>query len=164
MIDRIKALLSHDAHPIVQFIKYGMVGGMSTVVHMVCFFLCGWFLFPCITQDDILVKLLGLSAPEIAEGVRASRAAYSNGIAFLVSNTFCYFLNILFVFKSGKHHPVVEFLLFFGVSAISMVIGTGIQTLLIAKLAMQTTIAFGANIFSSLFINYTVRKFFIFQK
>ena len=115
MIDKIKALLSHDAHPIVQFIKYGMVGGMSTVVHMVCFFLCGWFLFPCIAQDDILVKLLGLSAPDIAEGVRASHAAYSNGFAFLVSNTFCYFLNILFVFKPGKHHPVIEFLLFFGV-------------------------------------------------
>jgi len=164
MIATIKKQLSHDAPPFVQFLKYAMVGGMSTVVHMVCFFICGWFLFPCIAQDDILVKLLGLSAPEIEEGLRASRAAYSNGVAFLISNTFCYFLNILFVFKSGKHHPVVEFLLFFAVSAISMIIGTGIQTLLIAKLAMQTTIAFGANIFSSLFINYTVRKFFIFQK
>ena len=164
MTKTIKALLSHDAHPIVQFIKYGMVGGMSTVVHMTCFFLCGWFLFPCLAQDDNLVKLLSLSAPAIAEGVRASHSAYSNGVAFLISNTFCYILNILFVFKPGKHHPLVEFLLFFGVSAISMVIGTGIQTLLIAKLAMQTTIAFGANIFSSLFINYSVRKFFIFQK
>lgn len=164
MIEKIKAILSHDAHPVVQFIKYGMVGGMSTAVHMVVFFLCGWFIFPCLGQDDILVKLLGLSAPEIAEGVRASHAAYSNGVAFIVSNTFCYILNIMIVFKSGKHHPVIEFLLFFGVSAISMVIGTAIQTLLIAKLAIQTTIAFGANIFSSLLINYTMRKFFIFQK
>jgi len=163
MIDNIKALLSHDAPPLVQFLKYAMVGGMSTVVHMVCFFLCGWFLFPCITQDDILVKRLHLSAPNIDERLRAKHAAYSNAVAFFVSNTFCYILNILFVFKPGKYHWAIEFLLFFAVSAISMIIGTGIQTLLITKRRMQTTLAFGANIFSSLLINYTVRKFFIFQ-
>ena len=164
MLDNIKKYLSHDAHPVVQFIKYGMVGGMSTVVHMTIFFVCGWYLFPCIDQNDIFVKVLGLTAPVIEEGVRATRAAYSNGIAFVVSNTFCYILNILFVFKSGRHHRILEFLLFFGVSGISMVIGTALQSLLIAKFDMQTTLAFGTNIFTSLFINYTMRKFFIFQK
>lgn len=164
MTDKLKALLSHDAHPAIQFIKYGMVGGMSTAVHMVMFFILGWFVFPCLGEDDILVKLLGLSAPAIDEGVRASRAAYSNGVTFLISNTFCYFMNILFVFKPGKHRPAIEFLLFFAVSGVSMLIGTGIQTLLIARWAMQTTFAFVANIFTSLFINYGMRKFFIFQK
>ncbi|MFO7937798.1 MAG: GtrA family protein [Kiritimatiellia bacterium] len=164
MLDFIKKNLSHDAHPIVQFIKYGLVGGMSTVVHMVVFFICGWFLFPCIGQSDIFVRLLGLTAPEIAEGVRATRAAYSNAIAFIISNIFCYILNVLFVFKPGRHHRVLEFLLFFGVSAISMIIGTVLQSLLIVEFDMQTTLAFGANIFTSLFINYTMRKFFIFQK
>jgi putative flippase GtrA len=164
MLDTVRKYLRHDTHPVVQFIKYGMVGGMSTVVHMTVFFVCGWYLFPCLDRNDIFVRLLGLSAPVIEEGVRAVRAAYSNGIAFIVSNTFCYILNVLFVFKSGRHHRVVEFLLFFGVSGISMVIGTALQSLLIARFGMQTTLAFGANIFSSLFINFTVRKFFIFQK
>lgn len=164
MIDTIKKHLSHDAHPIVQFIKYGMVGGMSTAVHMIAFFLCGWFLFPCLTQDDIFVKVLGLTAPEINESSRWLLALYSTCIAFVISNTFCYFLNILFVFKPGKHHPVVEFLLFFGVSGISMAIGTALQSLLIKQLSMQTTIAFGASIFTSLLINFAMRKYFIFEK
>ena len=164
MTNKIKALLSRDTHPVIQFIKYGMAGGFSTAVHITIFFLCGWFIFPCINQDDILVKLFGLTAPEIAEGVRQWRALWCNGIAFSVSNTVCYFLNILFVFKSGKHHWLIEFLLFFAVSGISMVIGSTIQTLLIANLGMQTTLAFGANIFCSLAINFAMRKFFIFKK
>ncbi len=163
MIDTLKKHLSHDAHPLVQFIKYGVVGGMSTAVHMVVFFVCGWFLFPCLGESDIFVKLLGLSAPEIDETVRATRAVYSNAMAFLVSNTFCYILNTLFVFKPGRHHRAVEFILFFGVSGISMAIGTAIQTVLIARFAMQTTLAFVSNLISSLLINYTMRKFFIFQ-
>ncbi len=164
MLDTIRKYLSHDAHPLVQFIKYGVVGGMSTVVHMAVFFLCGWYLFPCLGRDDIFVRLLGLSAPVIEEGVRAARAAYSNGIAFVVSNTFCYVLNTLFVFKPGRHHRILEFLLFFAVSGISMAIGTALQSVLIARYGVQTTLAFGANIFSSLFINFTVRKLFIFQR
>jgi len=163
MIASIKKHLSHDAHPAVQFIKYAVVGGMSTVVHMVAFFLCGWFIFPSLGQNDIFVKLLGLNAPQIAESVRAANAAYSNAVAFMISNTFCYFFNILFVFKPGRHNRILEFLLFFGVSAVSMTIGTAIQTVLIARLAMQTTFAFIANIISSLLINYTMRKFFIFK-
>ena len=164
MIDTLKKHLSHDAPPIVQFIKYGVVGGMSTIVHMIMFFICGWFLFPCLTQDDIFVKVLGLTAPGIEESSRWLLALYSTCIAFVVSNTFCYFLNILFVFKSGKHHPAVEFLLFFGVFGISMAIGSALQSWFIAHYAMQTTLAFGASIFTSLIINYAMRKFFIFKK
>lgn len=164
MIDTIKKLLSHDAHPAVQFFKYAAVGGMSTAVHMTMFFLCGWFLFPCLTQDDIFVRALGLTAPAIEESSRWLLALYSTCIAFVISNTFCYFLNILFVFKPGKHHPVIEFLLFFGVSGISMAIGSALQSWFIAHYAMQTTIAFGASILTSLLINYAMRKFFIFQK
>jgi len=164
MIDTIKKHLSHDAHPLMQFIKYGVVGGFSTAVHITVFFVCGWFLFPCITQDDILVRLLHLEAPLIDEATRKWSALWCNGIAFFVSNTLCYFLNILVVFKSGKHHWLVEFLLFFAVSGISLVIGASIQTFLIGHYQIQTTFAFGANIFCSLAINFAMRKFFIFQK
>jgi putative flippase GtrA len=163
MIDKIKELLKHDTHPAIQFIKYIMAGGTATAVHIMIFFLCGWFLLPCITQDDILVKLFGLTAPEIADGVRKWRAASCNGIAFFISNTLCYFLNILFVFKPGKHNRIVEFLLFFVVSGISMIIGTAIQTFLIGHYQMQTTFAFVANILSALVINFAMRKFFIFK-
>ncbi len=90
--DIIRKSLSHDAHPLVQFIKYGIVGGMATALHIVTFFLCGWFLLPCLTQDDIAVRLLGLTAPVLTQSIRAWNAGFCNAIGFVLSNTFCYVL------------------------------------------------------------------------
>ena len=163
MLTLIRKHLSHDAHPVVQFIKYGIAGGLATATHIVTFFLCGWFLLPCLTQDDITVRLLGLTAPVLSESVRAWNAGFSNAVAFVLSNSVAYILNRLFVFKPGKHHWAVEFLLFFAVSGVSMVIGTAIQTFLITNQGIQTTLAFGANILTALFINYGMRKFVIFK-
>jgi putative flippase GtrA len=160
---RVKTFLGHDAHPLVQFIKYGIAGGLATATHIVTFFLCGWFLLPCLTQDDIAVRLLGLTAPAISEAARAWNAGFCNAIGFTVSNVFCYILNRLFVFRPGRHHWVLEFLLFFAVSGISAVLGTAIQTFLIAHQGVQTTLAFGANIVCALLINYAMRKFVIFK-
>ena len=163
MLHLIKKQLGHDAHPLVQFIKYGIAGGLSTATHIVTFFFCGWFFLPCLTQDDITVKLLGLTAPALSEATRAWNAGCCNAIGFVISNILCYILNRLFVFKPGRHHWVLEFLLFFAVSGLSMVIGTAIQTFLITHQGMQTTLAFGANIVCALFINYAMRKFVIFK-
>ncbi|MEI7899499.1 MAG: GtrA family protein [bacterium] len=163
MLVFIKKHLSHDAHPIVQFIKYGIAGGLATATHIVTFFFCGFFLLPCLTPDDITVRLFGLTTPLISEGTRAWNAGSCNALSFVVSNTLCYILNRLFVFRPGKHHWVIEFLLFFAVSGISLVIGTVIQTFLITHYGVQTTLAFGANIVCSLLINYAMRKFVIFK-
>jgi len=155
--------LSHDAPPLVQFIKYGLAGGVATVVHILTFFLAGFFLFPCVGQEDILVRLFGLTAPVIDEALRARYAMYSNATAFLLSNTVCYIINRLFVFRPGRHHLFIEFLLFFAVSAVSVGIGTVLMGVLIQQFGIQTTYAFGANILSSLAINYLMRKFFVFN-
>ena len=163
MINDIKKHLGHDAHPLVQFIKYGIVGGMATATHIVTFFLIGWFLLPCLTEKDPVVTLLGLTAPVISEATRAWNAGICNAIGFVISNIFCYIMNRLFVFKPGRHHMLLEFLLFFGVSGISVALGTAIQTVLITQYGVQTTFAFGANIICALAINYAMRKFVIFK-
>ena len=155
--------LSRDASPLVQFIKYALAGGIATGVHVLTFFLIGFFLFPCVNKEDILVRLFRLKAPEVDEALRARHAVYSNVCAFFVSNTVCYVINRLFVFQPGRHSLVVEFLLFLVVSAVSMTIGTTVMGELIKRLRMQTTYAFGANLISSLAINYVMRKFFVFQ-
>jgi len=155
--------LSHDAPPFVQFVKYGMAGGVATVTHVVAFFLLGFFLFPCVSAEDPLVKLLGLTAPEVDESLRAGYAVISNVIAFFISNTVCYLINRWFVFRPGRHHVVLEFLLFLGVSAVSMAIGSTVMGVLIQQFGVETTYAFGANIVSSLAINYLMRKFFVFK-
>ena len=163
MIALIKQQLGHDASPLVQFMKYGIVGGMATGINVFVFFLCGWFILPCLTQDDIAVRVLGLTAPTIRQGARAFNAACCNAAGFTVSNIFCYVLNRMFVFRPGRHHWVMEFMLFFGVSGISWFIGTVLQTLLITQAGIQTTLAFGANIIVALMINFAMRKFMIFK-
>jgi putative flippase GtrA len=155
--------LSHDAPPLVQFVKYGLAGGIATGTHILTFFLAGFLLFPCVGQADPLVKLFGLVAPAVEEALRARNAVFSNLLAFMVSNTVCYIINRLFVFRPGRHHVAIEFLLFLAVSAVSMTIGTTLMGVLIQQFGMQTTYAFGANILSSLAINYVMRKYFVFK-
>ncbi|MGI6495185.1 MAG: GtrA family protein [Kiritimatiellia bacterium] len=156
-----------SAHPIVQFAKYAVAGGIATAVNILAFFLAGWFLFPCLTETDPLVRLLSRFAevvlPAVGDGVRATHTVYCNIVAYFVSNTVCYLLNRFFVFKAGRHNVVLECLMFFGVSAISTGAGTGLQALLIARLGMETTPAFAANLVTALAINYALRKFVIFK-
>ena len=161
--DRWDHYLSHDAPPFVQFVKYGLAGGVATATHILTFFAAGFLLFPCVTADDPLVKLFGLAAPLVDEALRARNAVFSNLVAFMVSNAVCYIINRMFVFKPGRHHVVIEFLLFLAVSAVSMTVGTTLMGLLIRNFGIQTTYAFGANILSSLAINYLMRKYFVFK-
>lgn len=158
----VKRFLSKDAGRVAQFIKYGMAGGGATLTHIVVFFLLGWHLLPCLTEDDIMVRLLGV-APEVVVQGRALNAALATGLAFVVSNAVAYTLNVLFVFKSGRHHWLTEIGLFYAVSGVSIAIGTVLQSVLIARYDIMTTLAFGTNLITALLINYAMRKYFIFN-
>lgn len=151
-----------SAHPIVQFLKYAFAGGIATVVHILTFYTCCWKLFPSLTQNDIVVRVLKAKVIELPAEQRARNAVYSNIVAFFASNIVCYIINRIFVFKPGEHNVVVEFLLFLAVSAIAIFLGTAIMRWLIKRFDMQTTFAFAANLVTSLMFNYVLRKFFIF--
>ncbi|MBQ8571013.1 MAG: GtrA family protein [Kiritimatiellae bacterium] len=151
-----------SAHPIIQFIKYAFAGGIATVVHILTFYTCCWKLFPSLTQNDIVVRVLKAKVIELPAEARARNAVYSNIVAFFASNIVCYIINRIFVFKPGEHNVVVEFLLFLAVSAIAIFLGTAIMRWLIKHFNMQTTFAFVANLVTSLMLNYVLRKFFIF--
>lgn len=165
-MELIRKFLSHDAGPVAQFFKYAISGGIATGVQILVFFITGWLLFPCLTESDPVVKLLvrffDFTIPEPSAS-RAFNAFVCSTIGFLLANVVCYFLNRIFVFKAGRHHPAVEFLLFLAVSGISLGIGTAIQTWLISGYSIETSVAFGANLVSSLAINYAARRFFIFN-
>ena len=168
MPSSLKKFLSHEAGPVAQFIKYAIAGGMATAINILGFYICGWVLFPCLTPDDPVVRLLkavfDVSIAAAPESGRALNAFFCNGIAFFVSNAFCYIANRLLVFKPGRHHWIIEALLFFAVSALSsIVVGSSIQTWLIHSFGIETTYAFSANILSSLAINYVMRRFIIFK-
>ena len=170
----ISEFLSHDAGPLAQFVKYVLVGGIATGVNILGFFLAGWLLFPCLTDNDLVVRLVrrirrtrrsSPDNPECQGGARsrARNAIFCNVIAFVFANAVCYVLNRLFVFKPGAMGVVWEALSFFAVSALSTAIGTACQTVLIRKTGMQTTFAFGANLVAALAINFVMRKYVIFN-
>jgi putative flippase GtrA len=149
----------------IQFIKYGLSGGVATGVHLVIFYTMAILILPALSEGDPALKLLGLSGPAvpIEPVTRAMRALTGNVVAFMLSNLTAYILNVMFVFRGGRHHWAVEIGLFYLVSAVSLFVGLGLQTWLIIHIGLSTTVAFLANVGTSLMINYAMRKFVIFK-
>jgi len=159
----LERLRSRDAGPLLQFVKYGVSGGLATTVHIIVFHLLAWLVFPALQDSDLVVKLFSLSVTVIDDATRSVNSMQANGLAFICSNMVAYLLNILFVFESGRHNRLVEIGMFYLVSGVSMVIGTSFMGFLISHYHLQTTIAFSANIVTSVMINYAMRKFYIFK-
>lgn len=152
-----------DSENLIQFIKYALAGGLATVTHITIFHLAAWQLFPALQPKDHLVRLFDLQLWPIDEGRRARNSMICNVLAFMIANLVAYVTNILWVFEPGRHPFVIEILLFYCVSGISVGIGTLLMGLLIKRFGVLTTYAFATNIVSAVMINYAVRKFFIFQ-
>ena len=149
--------------PLVQFIKYAIAGGLATGVHIFIFYTCALVLLPALSLQDPVIKLLHLRPLELSDAIRARNSMFDNGIAFIFSNLTAYVINIFWVFESGRHNRVLEILMFYAVSGISLVIGSVLMGWLIHHCGMLTTLAFGANIVMSLLINFVLRKCLIFK-
>ena len=166
MKKHIQAFLSEKDNRLVQFIKYGVCGGAATAVDMAIFFLFAWLVFPALTASDPFAKLLGilhLDIRAISESVRLRNYWIDKAIAFLFSNFTAYILNVLFVFKAGKHKRHHELMLFYALSLTAFFIGTYAGALLIKGFGLDTTYSYIAAMISALLINYAGRKFFIFH-
>ena len=159
-IEQFKGL---EATPLIQFIKYGIAGGLATFVHIIVFHFVAWKIFPSLQKNDFVIILSGLSVTEVDVATRSLNSMLSNIVAFLCSNMVAYIINIFWVFKQGKHNKFIEILLFYLVSGVSMLIGTSMMGFLIRYYNMQTTYAFTVNIVSAVMINYGMRKFYIFK-
>jgi putative flippase GtrA len=158
-----KAILSPEAGPVVQFIKYALCGGIATATHIILFHLIGWRIFPCLEARDPFVRYLHLHVPDVDRSRRARNSMIANVCGFIFSNFVAYLLNILFVFRGGRYTWYVALALFYAVSGVSLVLGTSLMGYLIRRFGMLTTVAFGSNIFMALLINYAMRKFVIFN-
>jgi len=160
---RLKKILLAKDHPGIQFLKYSMCGGTAMAVDMVVFFLVAWLLFPALTESDVLVRLFNMKVEAVPEHVRTINFCIGNGIAFLLSNLTAYILNVLFVFKAGKHSRWKEVGLFYLVSAFSVGIGVGVGAMLIQGFGLSTTFSYVAKAISTTLINYAARKYIIFH-
>lgn len=160
---KVRRFLSHESGPFAQFVKYGVIGVMSTVVQMVGFYVLAATCLRCLGPDDWAVRFVGLPAVEISDGVRAFRAAMATAMGFTLANIFCWLMNRLFVFKPGRYRWYVEFGLFFGVAALATVVALGVQSLLIKYAGLMTTAAVIVEVVVSFFFNFFIRKFVIFK-
>lgn len=168
MSDRIAKILSHDCGAFWQFVKYGTIGVMSTVVQAVVFYLLASTCLKCLGADDIAVRALGLPSASFdgTEAWYASRGAIASAataVGFTVANVFCWLMNRKFVFKPGKFSGLAEFGLFYGVAALATLIALAAMKVLIDRFGVMTTIAAGVEVLVSFVINYVIRRFFIFR-
>jgi len=166
MKKQISAFLANKENPFVQFLKYGICGGIATGVDMAVFFLFAWLVFPALTESDPFTKVLtfmGFSIQEISEPVRLRNYWINRTACFLFSNFAAYILNVLFVFKAGKHKRSHELILFYAVSLTAFLVGTVVGAWLIKGFGLDTTYSYVAAMISALLINFAGRKFFIFK-
>lgn len=163
----IRQFFQQEAHPLIQFLKYGIAGGVATTVQVLLFYSLSLWVFPCLAEGDTIGDLLAgwfnVTQPAISDQVRSNRAAINNLIGFFFSNMTAYLINIVWVFKRGRHHWLLELLLFYAVSGIAMGVGTLLQWAVIRWFGMQTTYSFLLQTFASLMINYACRKYLIFH-
>ena len=161
-------ILSHESGPFWQFVKYGVIGVMATVVQTGVFYALAATCLPCLTADDVAVRFLGLPSATFtgAEAWYVSRgmlAAYATAVGFFISNVFCWLMNRWFVFRPGRFRWYVEFGMFFGASTLATVIALSVMKLLIDQFGMMTTLAVFVEIVVSFLVNFFVRKFCIFK-
>ncbi len=152
-----------SAHPAVQFLKYGFVGGLATAVNVAAVFLFCWKVFRCITPDDPFVRLFGLETGPVDEAARARLTNWAYVCAFPISNAFCYALNRMFVFVPGRHGALREFAEFLTASAIALGAGMAASWILIHAFGAWTSVGILANLVSAVLINYALRKFVVFK-
>ena len=175
-----------EASPLIQFVKYAICGVAATIVHVIVFFLLSWLIIPALNAEDVFVKLCNLSCAPISDALRARNAMINNALAFIFSNLTAYLLDIVWVFKSGRHYPpvdlflgklglmqratlracahrAVEVALFYAVAGMAIMIGTFLMGIMINQWHFTTTVAFGSQCVIAVLINFAMRKFMIFK-
>lgn len=159
----LQQFLRREAHPVVQFIKYGLAGGAATVVDLGLTYFLSWKIIPALTSNDLVVRLLNLNIIPVDEVIRARNYIFCRAIAFMFSNFTAYVINVLWVFQPGRHSRLKEITLFYIVSGISFVAGAGLGAALIHYWGWTFTNALLVNAVVSVMINYVCRKFIIFK-
>ena len=146
-----------------QFVKYGVVGVSSTYVQTGVFYLLAATCLACLGPDDVAVRIFGLPSADVGDAVRASRFAVATGVGFVVANVFCWLMNRAFVFRPGKFRWYMEFAMFFGAATFATIVALGLSSALIRWCGLMTTAAVAIEVAVSFFVNFFVRKFFIFK-
>ena len=163
MVAAAMRVLSRESGPFWQFVKYGVIGVLSTLVQTAVFYVLAATCLGCLAPGDVAVRLLGLPATDVCDAVRAVRFAAATGAGFVVANVFCWLMNRTFVFRPGRFSWYAEFMMFFGAALVATLVALGLSSALIRWCGLMTTIAVAVEVVVSFLVNFFVRKFFIFK-
>ena len=156
----VKTILSRirqrNVPPLIQFAIYGLCGGLATFVYLAISIFMSYKIFPA--MDGMIVD----GAP-ITDALRAKNLLINNCVAFAIANVVAYVTNILFVFQTGRHHPVIEFLYFTAVSLVAFGISQIAGPWLVQHFGISTKVAMLTNVVASALLNFVFRKFFVFK-
>ncbi len=153
IFSRIRA---RDVPALIQFGVYGVCGVISTVVFVGLTVFLSYRVFPA--MDGMIVD-----GSPITDKLRAHNLLINNTISFAVANVVAYITNILFVFQTGRHHPVMEFLYFTAGSTVAFLISQFAGPWLVHQYGLPTAIAIITNIAASVLLNFAIRKLFVFK-
>lgn len=141
---------SRDAHPLLQFVKYGICGVGAFATHQVIWLALAVWAFPAIDSS-------------LPDATRAWNSTVCNSIAVIFSTLVAYVTNVLWVFKSGRHSRLVEIGSFFGIGIVSFGGGLLAGPWLIQAFGLNTLVAQLSMAVTSVLINFVCRKFLIFK-
>jgi putative flippase GtrA len=141
---------ARDAHPVLQFMKYGICGMGSLIIVQGIWLALSIWVWPALD-------------PELPKEVRALNSTYNNMIGFFFGNLFAYVTNSLWVFTPGRHHRVIEFIYFTLISTLGFAIGLTTGPMLIQMYGINTLVAQMALAIVSALVNFVCRKFFVFK-
>jgi len=160
--DQLRVAASLDAPGWVQFIKYGLAGGVALTVDLMVFGLASHFWFP-VGASEVELGIMDMLRTWHRD-LRVLNYLRSNLLAFLFSNAVAYVLNLKWVFQGGRHRRAVEISLFLLASLIAFVLGSFIGALLVGVLGWNAVFAKAGNVVGAVLINFGCRKFLVFQR
>ena len=176
ILARIRA---RDVPPLIQFGLYGLCGGLATatsigiVVSFSTTFIPAYEGMKVAAQPLLRGGSFSLlwpapdantsSAMEITNQIRSLNLLVNNCIAFLIANVVAYVSNIMIVFKTGRHHPVLEFLYFTMVSGVAFGLSQVAGPWLVNRFGLPTNAAILTNLVTSMLLNFAGRKLFVFK-
>ena len=152
LAETLVAVRSQDAHPLVQFTKYVLCGGLSVVTLAITVIILSQTLFPAALDPD---------APK---ALAKSHQLWANWIGFIPANLVAYFTNRILVFTPGRHGALVEFLIFTAVAAAATAVGMLAGPYLIERIGLDPRISQCSLIVTSALVNFAARKFLVFSK
>lgn len=145
-----------------QFLRYGVCGGIATATDGLVFFLAAWLIFPALSGQDQLVQILGLTISPASEESRALNFMLANTLAFILSNFVAYVLNTLFVFQSKKERRNKEITAFYILSTLVAFLSIGLSMVMMKFLFLSTTLAYCIKVIFSVLVNFVARKKYVF--